>query len=198
VIGAIVAGGANMRFGGEPKGLHPVDGRRVIDRVAAAMEGLASEIILVANAPDATSWLPGARVARDEGAQRGSLVGLRTALATAHGDDVLVVAWDMPFVTRELLRFTQSLLSAPVYAVVPELDEGLEPFCAAYAGRCLAIVERQLAAGELRVGACIDALPVVRRLGAGELARFGDPARLFFNVNTADDLASAERMGRGD
>lgn len=168
----------------------------MIDRVASAVEGIAAQIVVVANAPDAASWLPDARVVRDDGTQRGSLVGLHTALNAAGGDDVLLVAWDMPFVTRELLRFLPTLLSAPVYAVVPETGRGLEPLCAVYSARCLPIVERRLAQGELRMGGFIDELPVVRRVGAGELARFGDPERLFFNVNTAGDLAAAERMAR--
>jgi molybdopterin-guanine dinucleotide biosynthesis protein A len=198
VIGAIVAGGANSRFGGEPKGLRMVDGRRVIDRVASAIEGVADEVIVVANATDAGTWLPGTRVIGDEGPQRGSLVGLHTALKAADGDDVLLVAWDMPFVTGELLRFLRRLLFAPVYAVVPELERGLEPLCAAYSARCLPVVEQCLTKGELRMGDFIDDLPVVRRVGPGELTPFGDPARLFFNVNTVDDLAAAERMARGN
>jgi molybdopterin-guanine dinucleotide biosynthesis protein A len=197
VIGAIVAGGANTRFDGEPKGLRPVGGQRIIDRVAGALRAVATDIVLVANSPDAEQWLPSARVAHDVDEQRGSLVGLHAALKAAGGDDVLVVAWDMPFVTADLLRFIASRLMPPVHAAVPESVNGLEPFCAAYSAKCLPIVEQQLSRNELRAGALIDELPIVRRIGAGELAPFGDPARLFFNVNTAADLASAERMARG-
>jgi molybdopterin-guanine dinucleotide biosynthesis protein A len=134
---------------------------------------------------------------RDVGERRGSLVGLHTALTAAAGDDVTIIAWDMPFVTADLLRFIGTRLTAPVHAAVPESPAGLEPFCAAYSGKCLPLVERQLSAGELRMGAFIDDLPVVRRIGASELAAFGDPVRLFFNVNTAADIAVAERMARG-
>ena len=156
-----------------------------------------TDVVLVANAPDANAWLPHARVARDVDDRRGSLLGLHTALTAAGGDDVLVVAWDMPFVTAALLRFIASRLMAPIQAAVPESVNGLEPFCTAYSARCLPVVERQLSANELRMGAFIDELPVVRRIGAGELGPFGDPSRLFFNVNTATDLASAEGMARG-
>lgn len=169
-------------------------GRRIIDRVADALRASVDELVLVANAPDAEQWLPGVRVFRDSGEQRGSLVGLHTALTAADDDDVLLVAWDMPFVTADLLRFIRSKLAGPVDAAVPELTSGLEPFCAAYAHRCLPVVEKQLSAGNLRMGAFIDELRVVRRIGTGELSPFGDPARLVFNVNTAADLKTA----RGD
>ncbi|HEY4303319.1 MAG TPA: molybdenum cofactor guanylyltransferase [Gemmatimonadaceae bacterium] len=198
LIGAIVAGGTNTRFGGEPKGLQSLDGQRIIDRIANALQPVVRDVVLVANAPDAESWLPSARLARDVQTRRGSLVGLHTALTAADGDDVLVVAWDMPFVTTKLLRFISSRLVRPIHAAVPELASGFEPFCAAYCAACLPIVEQRLNEGELRMGAFIDELPVVRRIGATELSSFGDPAQLFFNVNSADDLAVAQRMARGD
>jgi hypothetical protein len=37
-------------------------------------------------------------------------------------------------------------------------------------------------------------LPSYERVSLAEVARVGDPAKLFFNVNTADDLATAERL----
>ena len=194
MIGAIVAGGASSRFGGEPKGLELVGGRRIIDRVADALRRAVDELVLVANAPDADRWLPGVRLVRDSGEQRGSLVALQTALSAARGDDVLLVAWDMPFVTAELLRFIRSKLVAPVDAAVPELPTGLEPFCAAYSHKCLTVVERQLSGGNLQMAAFIDELRIVRRIGSAELTPFGDPARVFFNVNSATDLATAQRL----
>jgi len=57
-IGAIVAGGEAMRFGGAPKGLRRVGGDRIIDRVAAALGATTSELIIVSNAPEATHWIP--------------------------------------------------------------------------------------------------------------------------------------------
>jgi len=50
VIGAILAGGANSRFTGEPKGLHTVGGVRIIDRVWRALLDVSSEVILISNA----------------------------------------------------------------------------------------------------------------------------------------------------
>lgn len=153
--------------------------------------------MLIANAPGADAWLDDATVVRDAGDQRGSIIGLQTALTAAAGDDVLLVAWDMPFVAGELARLIASLLAPPVLAAVPETTDGPQPFCSAYAANALPFVDAQIARGELRMSSLIDVLPVVRRIGAREMARFGDPSRLFFNVNTAADLDAAERMARG-
>ena len=55
--GAVLAGGAASRFGGRPKGLQEVGGRRVLDRVVDTMRAtLGSAPLLVANASDAPSW----------------------------------------------------------------------------------------------------------------------------------------------
>lgn len=197
MIGVIVAGGGSTRFGGEPKGLRTVEGVRIIDRVATALRGAFDRLILVSNAPDAEDWLPDASVIRDVRPERGSLIGIHTALSAAR-DDVLIAAWDMPFLNAPLIGMIHARLSPAVFAAIPETSTGLEPFCAAYSLRCLPLIESAIVAGELRVSALIDRLPVVRRIGPSELREAGDPDRMFFNVNTAEDLAAAERMARGD
>lgn len=193
VTGVILAGGLATRYGGTPKGLERVAGRRIIDRVAGALRGACDDLLLVANDPAATSWLPGVRCVPDVLPGLGSLGGIHAALAHA-GAAVVVVAWDMPFVTTPLIADLRALGSAPdVDAAVPESDSkrGLEPMCAYYDARCLAPIERRLAAGDRRVIAFYDDVRVAL-LGVEAVARHGDPARLFMNVNTPDDLALAE------
>lgn len=189
--GAILAGGQATRYAGRPKGLEAVGGRRIIDRVASALSAVCGELLLVANAPDAGDWLPGVRTVGDVRRDQGSLGGLHAALHHA-GGAVLVVAWDMPFVPPALL---ERLVAAGADAdiVVPESDSrrGVEPMCALYGPACLAAIEASLDRGDRRVVSFFDALRVTR-LPAAEVARFGDPARLFMNVNTPDDLALAE------
>jgi molybdopterin-guanine dinucleotide biosynthesis protein A len=196
--GVILAGGAASRFGGAPKGLERVEGRRIIDRVAAALREVTDELLLVANAPAADSWLPGVRTVRDLREGAGALGGLHSALTHA-GDAVLLVAWDMPFVSAALLgelrRLGQEGGSTHIAdAVLPESDgsrRGVEPLCAWYAPACLPAITQRLDAGDLRVVGFHDAVRVVR-MPIARVRDFGDPARLFSNVNTRDDLAAAE------
>ena len=150
---------------------------------------------MVSNAPDATEWLPGSRVISDRRPERGSVVGLHSALTL--GGDVLVVAWDMPFVTAELLSLVSSRLAAGVSAAVPYLADGPEAFCAAYASGAREYIERAIDDGAYRMSDVLSRLPFVARIGSKEISALGDPARLFFNVNTPADLARAEEMARG-
>ena len=207
--GVILAGGGATRFGGRPKGLEVVAGERIIDRVARALRMVTDELLLVANAPEARTWLPGVRTVADVRPGEGALGGLHAAVACAPGDgmtmtvaaeeapDVLVVAWDMPFVSAALLGVMRARgEEGDVDAVLPESDgsrRGVEPLCAWYSARCLAPITAALDAGDRRVIAFLDAVRVAR-VPLDEVRRFGDPDRLFGNVNTADDLARLQGM----
>lgn len=202
--GVILAGGAASRFGGAPKGLERVDGRRIIDRVASALREVTDDLLLIANSDDAATWLPGVRTAADLRPGLGALGGVHAALAQADSD-VLLVAWDMPFVSAALLgelrrigdggidesHHELSFVASPD-VVIPESDgsrRGVEPLCAWYSRRCLPAVERTLDAGDLRVIGFHDQV-TVQRVPVARVRDFGDPARLFSNVNTREELAA--------
>jgi molybdopterin-guanine dinucleotide biosynthesis protein A len=196
VRGAILAGGGATRFGGRPKGLEVVGGERILDRLERTMrEALGEPPLLVANAPDAHTWRPDLRVTADLRPGLGSLGGIYTAVAGAPAP-VVCVAWDMPFVTAALVRALAEGLTRHD-AVLPESDgrRGVEPLCAAYGPACLEAIAERLDAGDLR------AISFHPRISVGilplaEVRTFGDPAFLFFNVNTADDLAAADELWR--
>lgn len=194
--GAILAGGGATRFGGKPKGLEVVGGERILDRLVrvmtAAFEG---PPLLVANAPEAPDWRPDLRVVPDLRPGLGSLGGIYTAVVQAPAP-VVCVAWDMPFVSEALLRRLADGLREHD-ACLPQSDgrRGVEPLCAAYGPACREAIAHSLDQGDLR------AIAFHERIGVGilplsEVGRFGDPELLFFNVNTADDLALTDGMWR--
>jgi molybdopterin-guanine dinucleotide biosynthesis protein A len=189
--GVVLAGGAATRYGGLPKGLERVGGRRIIDRVADALADATDDLLLVANHDDAPSWLPGVAVQRDIVPNAGGLGGIHAALHRAQ-NAVLVVAWDMPFVPAALLRRLRELGDAADVAV-PESGSrrGVEPLCAFYAPACLPAIQRSLANDDLRVVGFHGDVRVAR-LPADEVSAFGDPGLLFMNENTPDELALAE------
>lgn len=127
----------------------------------------------------------------DEQPGLGPLGGIATALMAAAGHPVLLVAWDMPFVTGELLAELRSRGERGACAVVPVLgtEEWYEPLCAWYAAEALDTCRALLAAGVRRAAALVEALPDAQSLGEAVLAQFGDPARLFTSVDTPGRLA---------
>lgn len=190
--GVILAGGAASRYGGRPKGLERVGGRRVIDRVAESLREAADSLLLIANDPGASAWLPDVPIAADVRTHCGSLGGIHAAIVRA-GKPVLVVAWDMPFVPAALLRALRDA-GARADAALPESGSrrGVEPLCAYYSTTCVPAIERRLDANDMRVISFFEDVRV-ERLPEQDVRRFGDPAVLFMNVNTPDDLALAER-----
>ncbi|HUQ80671.1 MAG TPA: molybdenum cofactor guanylyltransferase [Gemmatimonadaceae bacterium] len=191
VTGVILAGGQSTRYGGLPKGLERVGGRRIIDRVRIAMEPIVDALLLIANDELAHDWMPDVRCEGDVLRDVGSVAGIHAALAHA-GTPVLVVAWDMPFVPSGLLREIRDA-GHDMDAAVPESDSrrGLEPLCAYYSPACSVAIERRVAAGDRRVIAFYDDIRL-SRVPAEVVGRYGDPALLFMNVNTPEERVLAE------
>lgn len=195
--GAVLAGGAARRYAGRPKGLEPVGGRRLLDRVVDAVAAaVGAPPVLVANDPGAARWRPDLRVVADARPGAGSLGGIYTALAEGPAEPVLCVAWDMPFVTPGLLRaLVRGADGFDAYLPESEGPRRVEPLCAVYGPACRAAIAARLDAGDLRA---VGFHPDVK-VGTLPLARvreFGEPAVLFFNVNTPDDLAEADALWR--
>jgi len=194
--GAVLAGGAASRYGGAPKGLVSVAGRRILDRVVDAVQAVTGALpLLIANAPGASAWRPDVKTIPDVRPGLGSLGGIYTAV-TAGSAPVLCVAWDMPFVPEELLRaLVQGQAAGKYDAFLPESSgrRGLEPLCAVYGPACGPAIERRLETGDLKAisfhgDVRVGILPLAQVRG------FGDPDELFFNVNTPDDLERAEAL----
>lgn len=194
--GAVLAGGAASRYGGVPKGLLPLGGRRLFDRVIDAVTlAVGAPPLLVANHPEAPQWRPELACVPDRIPGAGSLGGILTAVAAGDGP-VLCVAWDMPFVTAPLLRtLVQERDGFDVFLPESASPRGLEPLCGVYGPACRGPIEEAIARGDFRAIAFHEAV----RCGTLSLDRtraFGDPGELFFNVNRPEDLEHAEELWR--
>jgi molybdopterin-guanine dinucleotide biosynthesis protein A len=196
VRGAILAGGGATRFGGKPKGLELVGGERILDRLVRTMaQALGEPPLLVANAPDAQDWRPDLRTISDLRPGLGSLGGIYTAVVSGPAP-VVCVAWDMPFVSEQLVRTLAQGLDE-YDAMLPQSDgrRGVEPLCAAYGPACGPAIAASLDEGDLK------AIGFHRRIRVGilpldQVRKMEDPDLLFFNVNTAEDLARADELWR--
>ena len=172
-------------------------GTRIVDRVAAALRQVTGELLLVANDPDASHWLPGVAVLSDDHPGAGGLAGVEAALS--RGQDALVVAWDMPFVTAPLLRtLIDAAQGHDADVALPESKSpyGFEPFCAYYAVRVREALSEFLRAGGGAARDFLRRLARVHLVSAAEVKRHGDPERLFFSVNTPADLERARAMAQ--
>ena len=87
-----------------PKHLHPLLGRRLVEWVIRAAEGVGAEPVVVVTSPDARESFPGRRVAVQEHAL-GTGDAVRAGRSELEGfdGDVLVLNGDVPGLTKQLL-----------------------------------------------------------------------------------------------
>jgi len=133
----------------------------------------------------------GAPVVLDPTPDAGSLAGVVAGLEAAGGPG-LFLGLDLPFVPVSLLAHLLALADG-ADAVVPVTPGGPEPLCAVYGPACLAPARRHIAEGRLKMTAFWPDVRV-RQVGPAELAAFGDPDRLFRNLNTPEEYEAARRL----
>jgi molybdopterin-guanine dinucleotide biosynthesis protein A len=186
VAAAILVGGHALRMGGKAKSFLEVGGRRIIDRQLDVLRARFSEILLVANEPEAYLEL-GLPVVCDLASGQGPLMGILTALCAARADRVLVVGCDMPYVS---LAVVDLLCGAPphVDVVVPVAHGRPEPLLAIYAKSCAPAIRARLSAGAYKTASLLDDLSVYR-LEESVLSAVDPELRCLCNVNTPADLA---------
>jgi molybdopterin-guanine dinucleotide biosynthesis protein A len=193
---AILAGGHSTRLG-QDKSQVLLGGIPLLLQVARRVAPLTDDLMVVLRAdqrppnedsPVSQPW----RIVRDWDGHEGLIAGLASALLSARYDLVWVVGCDMPFLSPALLQRERAILGG-WDAVVPRVTLGLEPLHAVYHRRCAGALLAALTEGSQRVGGVLSHLRV-RYVDCAEMAPFGVPERLFFNINTPGDLTEAEHM----
>lgn len=194
VLGVILAGGLSRRMGGGDKGMLRLGGRPVISHVSARLAPQVDVVVLSANG-EAARWASlGVPIVPDGVAgYPGPLAGLLAAMEWAAAPSrrfgwVMSVPCDSPFLPYDLVaRLTDALDGGP--AAIASSRGRRHPVTGLFSVNLRDDLSDFLAAGERRAGAW------TARIGARE-ARFGgsgiDP---FFNINTPEELAEAERLG---
>jgi molybdopterin-guanine dinucleotide biosynthesis protein A len=188
LTGFVVAGGASRRMGRD-KALLPWGASTLLDHAIARLREVCPEVRVLAGtqARYEDRGLPvDVDVVRDVGA----IAGLHTALQRAPGG-VLLLAVDLPHVPVALLRRLAEL-AVGMDAAVPVSPGGPEPLCAAYGPACRDAVAASIARGEYKLTAFWPAVRV-RELSQVELTAFGEPDRMFANLNTLEDYARVRR-----
>jgi molybdopterin-guanine dinucleotide biosynthesis protein A len=194
VTGVIQAGGRSMRMGGRPKALLDIGGRRIIDRVVAALRAVTDDLLLVTNTPGTYADL-GLRTVPDLFPDHGALGGIYSGLHAAPGEAAFTVACDMPFLVPEVARLVTSRADE-ADVVIPRVGGQLETLHACYTKACLGPIETRLRAGRLKITGFFEDVRVLE-IPEEAVARFGDPRMVFMNVNTPEDLDRARALAGG-
>jgi molybdopterin-guanine dinucleotide biosynthesis protein A len=178
-------------MGGRPKALIELGGRRIIERVVDAVRGEVDDLLIVTNTPEQYAFL-GIPMVPDAFPGAGALGGIYTGVETAPGEAAFTIACDMPFAHPGVVRLVVAR-AALGDVVVPRAADQLQTLHAVYRRTCLPAMEEQLRARRLKVAGFFDRVRVVE-VAEAEIARLADPAIVFMNVNTPEELERARGL----
>ena len=203
VAGFMLAGGESSRMGVD-KGLLEIAGEPMIARAARLVELVTGGPAVVVGTPERYREL-GLRAIADDWPGCGPLGGIATALRASEADWNLIVACDLPYLTREWLEYLlQRARDSEAEAVVPmnlvpASKRGAEPLCAMYHTGGEPAMRRALERGVRKV---TDGLAELRVevIEPAEWKGFDSDGLLFKNVNTPADYeeAKAKFAGRAE
>ena len=189
-LGVVLAGGKGRRLGLD-KPFVRLGGETLLERAIARLGRRFSDIIVVADLPDRFRHLS-VRCVADRFPGLGPVGAIAAALETASGRGIFAVACDMPFLEPEIIGRMVDL-SEGYDLVVPSVSGRLHPLHAFYGPGCLPPLAAQIKAGNLALHHLAQA--VKTRIVTDEAFQGGGPLlRSLFNINTPDDLKTAERM----
>ncbi|HLR07428.1 MAG TPA: molybdenum cofactor guanylyltransferase [Pyrinomonadaceae bacterium] len=193
VEGFILVGGRSSRMGTD-KSLMQFDGQTSVERIAAELRSITPRISLVGRGR--AGFDPDLRIIPDTHEQWGALGGIHAALGACVADWALIVACDLPFVTRDLCsRLLMLSQQGSPEAVVPIQPDGRpQPLCALYRREpCLLEAEKLIASGEHTPRALLANVKT-RWVRSAELIDLPGAENFFFNVNTPDDYEQAQLL----
>ena len=185
----ILAGGESSRMGRDKAQLE-LGGVPLILRTAKLVESVAGAPAVIGN-PEAFRAFD-LRAIADDWPGAGPLGGIATALLAATAPWSLIVATDLPYLTREWLEHLISRgFASSADAVLPMNTRGAEPLCAMYHQRAEPAIRKALERGTRKV---TDGLLDVRveTIAPAEWNPFDSDGLLFKNMNSPEDYEEAK------
>jgi molybdopterin-guanine dinucleotide biosynthesis protein A len=187
-MGFILAGGKSSRMR-EDKAFLEFEGQTLLER-AFTVVGKVSEGVAIVGDP--AKFREYGKVLADVFPGCGPLGGIHAALVNATAELNLMIAVDMPFVSRELLAFLFAEAEKnDAVVIVPCIGKGLQPLCAVYRRDFAMAAESALRAGNYKIDAAFSTVSV-RVIEETELVAAGFSEQSFFNLNTPQDRRAAE------
>ena len=199
-LGVLLAGGLARRMGGGDKPMRTIGGRTILERVIARLKPQCDGLILNANGDPARFAAFGLKVVADDvpgypGPLAGILAALDWTAANRPGIEwVLSAAGDCPFLPRDLVaRLHAARVTQNAQLAVAASGEQSHPVIGLW---CVALRD------ELRQALVVEDIRKIDRWTARyPLATVTWPVQPldpFFNANTVEDIAEAERLAALD
>jgi molybdopterin-guanine dinucleotide biosynthesis protein A len=184
-LSAVLLAGGESRRMGRDKATVVFRDEPLWRRQLRILRDLRPEKVFV-SARTESSWLPAdTELLLDDLPSRGPLSGLTKAIHRMQTSHLVVLAVDMPFVTREQLRFLCTMVSES-QGIVPVIGERAEPLAAVYPAEAAVDFVAALA------GTDFSLQGIIRKLAAAEKVRLyavpDQDEHLYRSVNEPSDF----------
>jgi molybdopterin-guanine dinucleotide biosynthesis protein A len=200
LVGVLLAGGLARRMGGGDKPMRQIAGRTILERVIVRLKPQCDELILNANGDPARFAAFGLPVVPDSvedfpGPLAGILAALDWTAANRPGVSlVFSAAADCPFLPRDLVaRLTEALVNENAQLAVAASGDQSHPVIGLWSVALRDELRHALVQEDIRR---IDRWTARYKLATVTWPT--EPLDPFFNANTMDDIAEAERLAELD
>lgn len=192
--GVILAGGKNSRFPGKKKAFRKVGDEMILTSVCKVFSRLFKEVILVVNDPgEFCGW--DATLVTDIYPDRCALAGLHAGLVYASSPYIFVSPCDTPFVDSRIIEYIIDQIEPGYDVIIPRTDGGFEPLSAVYSKECIPLIETNLDQKIFMIKKFFRRKKV-KEISAIKLKELDQDMQFVFNVNTPEDLDTAEKLYR--
>lgn len=192
--GIILAGGRGQRFGKE-KYLILLNNQSLLERVMTSIESICNEILVVTSRElyhEISGKNLKAKIIVDALSGKAAMGGLYTGLTYSNTNYAIVVASDMPFLNSRLMQYMIDNIDG-FDAVVPRINEFIEPLHAIYSKNCIENIKKLIDNDNLSLAKLLQTINT-KYISNEEIELF-DPCHLsFFNINTQLDLIRARKI----
>lgn len=187
-MGLILAGGQNRRFDHEPKGAYTWQEKSLFEHVEESLVEVTSEIFVSVHdtrPPGVSAELP---IIPDYYEERlGPMNGIYSALVELE-EPLLVVPWDMPVVSRNLLEILTNDYHRQRHGPLCFRYHGsVYPFPGIYSPRARRALKQSLKEKKLSMTCWLQS-QYSRFLDLEEFPEINRPGEELQNINTPDDL----------
>ena len=186
---ALILAGGDSRHMGQDKALMMLEGKSLLEHVTVTMQSLFPKVIVsVRHLREDVETLQ----VCDQHDASGPLAGLIAGLSQVDTPWAFAVACDMPFVNKAVIMHLASM-RAGYQAVVPVVQEHVQPLAAFYATNTLNEMRNSFATGDMSLRGVLEKIKV-KYISEVEL-RANDPQlRSFFDLDTPQDFEQAVNM----
>ncbi len=181
----LLAGGKSSRLPPN-KAFIKLHSKLIIEILIEKLSQIVENIIIVIKGNNKWYEKFGYPVVKDIFEEQTPLIGIYTGLISSSTFENFVISCDMPFFNPDLVMFMYNQIKG-YDACICQHNGRLEPLYAIYTKDCLPSIKSTIQNRSYAVQSFFNQIKI-RWILEEEIRNFGEPEKLFFNLNTIEDF----------